>query len=110
MVEREQRSGLKLFSAIIFMHVWQLLLQEEDLLHLGMQSLANIMPEKCSIQNTAQLRGAWPCFLESWQDTFSSQVQKSQCGEEGVLSARAVVLGTSHRGELDENQPLSLQP
>ena len=84
--------------------------KKEDLLHLGMQSLANIMPEKCSIQNTAQLRGVWPCFLESWQDTPSSQVQKSQCGEEGVLRARAVVLGTSHRGGLDENQPLSLQP
>lgn len=81
--------------------------KKEDLLCLGMQSLTNIVPVKCSKQNTAQLRGGWPCFLKSWQDTVSSKVQQSQCGEEGVLST-SVVLGTSHRG-LGENQPLSLQ-
>lgn len=81
--------------------------KKEDLLCLGMQSLTNIVPVKCSEQNTSQLRGGWPCFLKSWQDTVSSKVQQSQCGEEGVLST-SVVLGTSHRG-LGENQPLSLQ-
>lgn len=115
------------FSTVSFMHVWQLLLQENEGIFTMSRSAApcEYCAVKCSIRNTIQLGTGWCCFLEPQQDTICSWIQKkgdlipwkpwgddpsaregnrAELGKRGVFSCKGGGLGNFYQVALDGKQ------